>query len=296
VSLLVRPRSREVEFTNDEGDDRFAFSLPLRAERRGVSARLRVKDEAHVIWCCLASIYDVFDEIVLVDNGSTDATATVVEEFKRAFDPQETIKVHSYPPTIVPHGPQELTTSPGSIHSLAYYNNWCLSRCRFSYSCKWDADMVLRRDRRDDFREFLRAVRAGRARCYSFSGQTVYRDLNGDSYLARGEVFREPRIVPVSYRSRFVKKGYLAPPRRSLLTLRRPRAFPGVAFYELKFADRDEFSHWATTDFPRPRKRREWESFHLIRSGRVEDERFVPLPADFLASEIPFDRRSPRCS
>ena len=44
--------------------------------------------------------------------------------------------------------------------------------------------------------------------------------------------------------------------------------FPKVVFFELKFANENEFSHWSTTEFKklgRKRKTREWETLEMIK-------------------------------
>jgi hypothetical protein len=62
--------------------------------------------------------------------------------------------------------------------------------------------------------------------------------------------------------------------------------FPKVVFFELKFANENEFSHWSTTEFKklgRKRKTREWETLEMIKKGNIEeDENFIRLPSTFL--------------
>ncbi len=76
---LIRKRQ---DFENREGLLNFNFTLFESRLREGVSALLRVKNEEEKIHYCLMSIMDIFDEIVLVDNGSEDKTLDVVRKFK----------------------------------------------------------------------------------------------------------------------------------------------------------------------------------------------------------------------
>lgn len=46
-----------------------------------ISATMIVRDEATVIEPCLMSLHGVVDEIVVVDTGSTDATATIAARY-----------------------------------------------------------------------------------------------------------------------------------------------------------------------------------------------------------------------
>src|SRR5262245_62077557 len=69
-------------FKNSEGFLNFNFILRDSWRRDGVSAILRVKNEADKIYYCLHSIIRFFDEIILVDNNSEDRTLDIVREFK----------------------------------------------------------------------------------------------------------------------------------------------------------------------------------------------------------------------
>ena len=70
--LYDRILIKQQEFKNREGVANFNFRRTANHKRQGVSAMLRVKNEASKIYFALKSIYQVFDEIVLVDNASTD--------------------------------------------------------------------------------------------------------------------------------------------------------------------------------------------------------------------------------
>ena len=72
-----------------EGLANFNFRRRANHKRQGVSAMLRVKNEASKIYYALKSIYQVFDEIVLVDNASTDRTLEIAREFKTKEDKSE---------------------------------------------------------------------------------------------------------------------------------------------------------------------------------------------------------------
>ena len=120
---------------------------------------LRVKNEASKIYYALKSIYQVFDEIVLVDNGSTDRTLEIAREFKTKEDKSDKIKIYFYPFTLARCGDENYGTPEDSVSSLAYYYNWTLSKCSCRYVCKWDGDMVLRRKRVNPSGNFLAKYR-----------------------------------------------------------------------------------------------------------------------------------------
>ena len=275
---------RKLEFTNKEGFVNFNFRLMANHRQQGVSAMLRVKNEESKIYHCLKSIYNVFDEIVLVDNGSTDRTLQIVREFKTAADKDEKIKIYFYPFDIARCGDEHYGTPENSVHNLAYYYNWTLSKCSRSYVCKWDGDMVLRRDVRESFRGFLERIQKSRKMCWAIYGQAVYRDLASNHFLARGEINGEIRIFPNGLNPRFYKmdlfevlKSHPAMPEAE---------FGGVTFYELKFTDENEFSHWSITDIPTDRKKRELENSRLVRKNAISSATFEKLTPSFLEDQI----------
>ena len=282
--MLRFPPSRQWAFRNREGNRAFDFHLPRARPTTGVSAMVRVKNEGQKIEHCLRSILPMFDEIVVVDNASSDRTVSIVRDLISAADPNGKIRLHSYPFSLARFGPEHDETPSDSLHSAVYYTNWALSRCSRRYVCKWDGDMVLVREARDPFLRLLEQLRRKRNVAWSLAGQTVYRGLDGAFYEATGEINREVEIFPCSYRCRFAKARHweqLTRPR----TLR-TRHFEPVCFYELKFVDEEEFAHWSTTDWPSARKQREWENFHRVRESRTDDsfERYKPT---FLDDQIP---------
>lgn len=245
---------------------------------------VRVRNEATKISHCLRSILPVFDEIVVVDNQSDDGTDAIIRELQETADPSGKIRLFSYPHRLARFGPEHDRTPEDSVHSAVYYTNWSIAQCSLRYVCKWDGDMVLMRNVRDRFRQFLDRIQTGRKKCWVLAGQTLYRGLDGHFYLAREEINREIEIFPYGEGCRFVKA-------RHWERLRRPRflgkdEFPPVCFFELKFADEEEFSHWSSRDWPSARKQREWDNYRRVRNGEVTDGRFEKLPATFLDEEI----------
>ena len=284
-----------MEFRNREGNEAYAFSLPLRNGAPGTSAFVRAKDEASKIEYCLRSILPVFDEIHVIDNDSRDDTAEIVRRLRRSGDGGAKIRLHSYPFALGRFGPEHDETPADSLHSLVYFTNWALSRCTRRYACKWDADMVLAGEQRDAFAGLIGGLDGGWPAAWSLAGQTVYRTSEGSFLAPRGEVNREVRIAPCGYAARFHKREHW----EQLIRPRwlRTHHFAPVCFHELKFLDEEEFDHWSTTEFPSPRKRREWATFQRLRGGGAGDADMGAvhrLPAIFLdgpAEERPADRR-----
>lgn len=281
MPLAFRPA--QMEFRNREGNAEFSFVLPRRSPRPGTSAFVRARDEESKIEHCLRSILPSFDEIHVIDNGSRDATADIVRQVQESAAGGAKIRLHSYPFAVSRFGPEHARTPADSLHSLVYFTNWALSRCTRRHVCKWDADMVLARGRRGALAGLLAGLGRGWPAAWSLAGRTVYRALDGTFREPRGEVNREVRIFPLGYDIRFHWREHW----EELIRPRwlRTHHFAPACFHELKFLDEAEFDHWSTTDFPSPRKRREWASFVRLRLGppAASDRR---LSVTFLDDQI----------
>ena len=207
---------------------------------------LRVKNEERKIVLCLASILDVFAEIVLIDNGSTDSTVELVRAFAQQTDRRGKLTLCSYPFDVARCGEEHRSTPADSVHSLAYYYNWCLSKCRRSYVFKVDADMVV---------STRRAATPEAVRPPLTAGSDDHRAIGADDVSQPGRP-----VVPLHRRD---------PPRAETLSqhvddsvpqgeaLRLGEEIPTArsvcedVFYELKDTTEDEFLHWTDRASPR---------------------------------------------
>lgn len=284
LKLITFPK---LDFKNCEMLLNFNFSLLRSHRKKGVSALLRIKNEAEKIGYCLKSILGVFDEIILVDNGSEDETMDVVREVKKLEDDRDQIKIYSYPFKVARCGEEHFNTPEDSVHNLAYFYNWGLSQCSYKYVCKWDGDMVLRKESRSPFKRFLQDIQKGKKKCWSLKGQTIYRDNKFNFYQAKEEINYQIMIFPNEHTTRFYKidlyEALQSRPKRPT------EIFKGITFYELKYVTEDEFSHWSSKNFVTPRKVMEWGNYKLIKSGKIDDNVFKRLPIHFLDREIIHD-------
>ena len=76
-------------FFNIEEIDEYNFTLNKKHTNIGVSAMLREKNKEKNIPSCLAGIYNIFNEIIFVDNNSTDNTLYLGQKFKEEKDIQK---------------------------------------------------------------------------------------------------------------------------------------------------------------------------------------------------------------
>jgi Glycosyl transferase family 2 len=120
-------------------------SSTSRPPHRQISAMMRVRNEAEFLEAAVRSIADDVDEILLVDNGSTDDTPAIIRELRRELGNR--VRFDEYPYEIRRVGADnwELAADPeaaDSPHLSANFYNWCLDRCTKPYALKWDGDML----------------------------------------------------------------------------------------------------------------------------------------------------------
>lgn len=258
--------NRDMQFRNIENNKNYFFTLEAKTKPAGISAMIRSKNEETKIERCIRSIYDVFDEIVYIDNGSTDSTLQIVANLKKNLDKANKIKIFEYPHKIARCGAEHAETHPNSLHSLVYYYNWCLSKTTRDVVVKWDADMYLIPKGVEAFRSFLIGLQGSDVLAW-IPVQTVYIDSNGHAYARNDEINGELRIFPNRPYVRFHKAEsweILTPS----FDIRRIK-YTSVDVYEIKDTRENEFSHWTDTNFPTPRKQREWTNYNLVRRGEI---------------------------
>jgi glycosyltransferase involved in cell wall biosynthesis len=277
---------KKLYFKNIEGKSDYNFVLPAQSLQSGISAMLRVKNEERKIRDCLASIFNVFTEIVVIDNGSTDNTLEIVRCFKQENDRYDKLKIFTYPHQIARCGEEHFSKPADSVHSLVYYYNWCLSRCICSYVCKWDADMLLHKDGQGDFKQFMTLLLSGKPTVVALPVQKLYRDLSGNFYLGKGEIYEEIRLFPNCSAVHFHKATHWEQLGWSIDVDR--KRFSTLCIYEIKDASEDEFSHWTSTNFGTKHKEQEYQNFQSIKGDKIANDNFEKLGVDFMASTAPY--------
>lgn len=96
-------------------------AAPQRSQ--GISIYMRVKDERDWIAASIASIRGIADEIIVVDNGSTDGTYEILQDMVR-----------------IENGRLKLWQKPEFHHGDL--SNFALERTSFRWVFRWDGDMI----------------------------------------------------------------------------------------------------------------------------------------------------------
>lgn len=275
------PLSNNIKhFSNCENLESYNFSLSNAGKDKGISVMLRVKNEQRYIQRCLESIVDLFDEIVVIDNNSDDDTLKIVTQLSQEKKYHSKLKILSYPHSISRCGDDHGATPDNSVHSLVYYYNWCLSQCSFSMVCKWDADMIVSPEIKDQyfFRSYLVSlVEHPKLVMGLLPVQTVYYDASDITYLANNELNKEIRIFPNRPDVYFIKADEWEVLHSEVSV--KVVEYRGSGLFEMKHVLDDEFSHWSDINFKEKRKTREFRNFQLVKNGihLQQPDVFIPI-------------------
>lgn len=254
---------------NREGKEAFDVHWnDPRPDKPGVTAVLRVKNEARSLPWVLPGLLRVTDAIVLVDNGSDDGTPDVAVRVAEENGASEKLRVLEYPFQIARCGAEHLATPPDSVHSLTYFYNWSFSQVQTNYCMKWDGDMVLTHDG-ERYIEHLRWQLEAAELVIQIPRYGVFIESEDVAYLDAGAAHLEAWLWPN-------KPAYFFGKAFEWEILVRPRStrvmrLPPWTVFELKWLDADEFQNWTDTNFSQRarlgRKTREWEVFNAIKKG-----------------------------
>ena len=211
------------------------------------------------------------DHVLVVDNGSTDGTPEVTAETAAAAGLADKLSQAAYPFSVARAGAEHLAQPERSVHSLAYFYNWCFAQVQTRYSWKWDGDMVLTTEGEvsigdlgwqvGDVQSIIRVPRHG---LYLESDSKGYLDLG----LRNAEEWGFPIGPDFVFTKAYEWEIRTTPdPVRSI-------GLPHGLCVELKYLDGDEFAHWTdpasfATSYRNKRKRREWTVYNALLEGTV---------------------------
>jgi len=259
-----------LNFRNIENIEAYNFVLSDKSDNHGISAMLRVKNEEPIIQASILSIIDFVDEIIVIDNNSTDHTVDEVQALIKRY-PTKIILTH-YPFTLSRCGQEFAETPENSVSSLVYYYNWCKAKCRFSYLLKWDADMIAPETSRSLWQETRTRVLKIKNAIIKPTGKLMVIDNHRkcrDSAL----LYKEPRIYPNNSDYYYVKRDGLWTERISFkgsffYEIREQvniLSSTGIDYYEVKDLSKDEFDHFCKNSIHlEPKQQKEFEACQKI--------------------------------
>ena len=117
----------------------------------GLSLIIRAKNEEKNIKLCIESVVDLVEEIIFVNNNSTDNTSLkIINELALKY---KNIKVYNYFIDVNRVGIEhENAIKNNDKNTLGNFYNWCLSKSTMKNVVKWDADFICIRN---NFKELI---------------------------------------------------------------------------------------------------------------------------------------------
>lgn len=161
---------------SDFGEFKFDRALLAGPRQPGISAYMRIKNEQQLVRAAILSHIDHYDEIIACHNGCTDDTERILHDLAAQY-PRK-LKVFHYAPEVHPPRSREHARAPDdSVHGLANYYNWALSKTTRRVAVKLDADHLAIAGKLSALTARIRRdLEAGRRKLYLSSGINLLRD------------------------------------------------------------------------------------------------------------------------
>lgn len=167
--------------------------------KNGVSFLLRIKNEALTIEHCILDIVNIADEIIVVDNNSTDGTKNILMKLEQSY---QNIFLYEYNIDVPRVGKEHIDNYNNGTHLQKYntlktYYNWTLSKATYKKVVKWDGDFYCVRRNMNKLLHFINQNINNNIACF-FSGVTVFIH-NNNTYLKKINHYNEYRIFSKDY-------------------------------------------------------------------------------------------------
>lgn len=168
----------------------------------------RIKNGDDFLEKVIESHIDFLDEIILVDNMSTDNTKEICMKLEKKYP--EKIKFYSYEYKV--NWPwSKLWKEWNSIHSFAYYSNWCQSKAKYKYIMKIDDDNLFNHNKWIEIRNYI--IRNNPNKYMVYWGYNLIKTVNWIIWISKDNTYIwrywDHWIYPVSkYNYYIVNKCY----------------------------------------------------------------------------------------
>ncbi len=217
------------------------LSCPKIKLDKGISLIIRAKNEQKTLRYCIESVVDLVDEIILVDNNSTDLTLDIMKEYESKY---KKIKVYQYKIENLKIGVEHSKVYKNknkNKKTIATFYNWCLSKATKYNVIKWDADFICIKNNFNELVNMFDLKNREDKFAIWFTGYTLFENKN-NFYLNYDSYYNEYRIY--SYKNGFewseaMKCEYVEPYVKSCLENTYKYNYP--LFYEIKSTSVDEF-------------------------------------------------------
>ena len=173
-------------------------NINLNYLEKGISLIIRAKNEELNIKNCIESVVDLVDEIIFVDNNSTDNTYSLVQEYSKKY---KNIKLYKYNIHVSKVGIEHQNAIlNNNKNTLGTFYNWCLSKATKYNVIKWDADFICIRNNFIQLVELYNLKNRNDMFALWFTGKTLFEN-NNTFYINYESFYNEYRIF--SYKNGF---------------------------------------------------------------------------------------------
>jgi len=143
-NLLTLIKWKFKYYENIEGIKKYNIkenSFKFNKRKNWISAFWRLYNSEDFLEKTVESHIDFFDEIILVNNNSTDNTDNICKKLEKKYPKK--IKYYNYPFEVYKIWTEKyFKVKENSINSLSYYYNWTLSKTNYRYAIKLDDDHI----------------------------------------------------------------------------------------------------------------------------------------------------------
>lgn len=250
----------------------------------GVSFIIRAKNEEENIKNCIMSIIDIADEIIFVDNLSTDNTLDIVQSLRNQYP--NIIKIYQYKIKIPKCGEeQENNVKIHSHNTIAKYYNWCLNKSKRYNIIKWDADCIANKENLQELVSVYNLHNRSDKFSLWFTGQTVFLDEDGDYYLNEDSFYDEFRCYSKLNGFHWIDTYKWEAPSPNYVETSFKEKFEKPCFYEMKAVGKRELS--SSRSKGKPLDSRDEKDLKLLKSLKEKgNTKLRKIPFDFLATNI----------
>jgi len=144
IGNKIKNTTNKFEIMPIENDSEYSINTNWYKTNKkpGISFILRAKNEEKTIKLAMESlsILDFPYEINVVLNQCTDNTESIVKECQNSGLP---INIYYYPFTLGKTGLENMATPVNSVHSTIWLLNWIMTKGKYQYSFRWDADFIM---------------------------------------------------------------------------------------------------------------------------------------------------------
>ncbi len=221
----------------------------LNPKPKKISAFVRVHNEEEFLEASIRSIEKYVDEIVIVDNLSTDSSLQISRKLAEEYP--EKIRLYEYPYEIEKWGSKnysEFQKNPKSLHLISSFNTWCVNKCTYSYVLRWDGDQIAL----DYVQVMLKWFRRFPFQVVNVYGVNIHSDFK--HFCARN-TYSEPELFRKDY-AKYLCIWYGELLRTPMMFLR--LFFMKPVYMHMKYCKKDPFTHLSAEQKEQRKKDKEF--------------------------------------